>query len=46
LTITFVILRITWQSFQTVRDDPGEGADDEHDERSHADALVADHADR
>jgi cation diffusion facilitator family transporter len=24
LTITVVILRITWQSFQTVRDDPGE----------------------
>lgn len=25
LTITIVILRITWQSFQTVRNDPGEG---------------------
>src|SRR6266702_6714470 len=30
LTITFVILRITWQSFQTVSDDPGEAPDDEH----------------
>jgi len=27
LAITLVILRITWQSFQTVRSDPGEGAD-------------------
>jgi cation diffusion facilitator family transporter len=26
LTITLVILRITWQSFHTVRDDPGEHA--------------------
>lgn len=45
LTITFVILRITWQSFQTVRDDPGERSDDEQAQRSHRDALVADHAD-
>jgi cation diffusion facilitator family transporter len=26
LAVTVVILRITWQSFQTVRDDPGSGA--------------------
>jgi divalent metal cation (Fe/Co/Zn/Cd) transporter len=45
LTITSVILRITWQSFQTVRDDPGERSDDEQAQRSHRDALVADHAD-
>lgn len=32
LTITIVILRITWQSFQTVRDDPGEHTDHEHTE--------------
>jgi len=31
LTITLVILRITWQSFQTVRHDPGEGDDHEHE---------------
>jgi cation diffusion facilitator family transporter len=30
LTITAVILRITWQSWQTVRDDPGEHEDHEH----------------
>jgi len=30
LTITLVILRITWQSFQTVRQNPGEGDDHEH----------------
>ena len=29
VTITVVILRITWQSFQTVRSDPGEGPDRE-----------------
>jgi len=29
LIVTFVILRITWQSFNTVRADPGEG-DDPH----------------
>ncbi len=32
LTITLVILRITWQSFRTVRNDPGEH---EHTERHH-----------
>ena len=32
LIVTFVILRITWQSFNTVRTDPGEGDD------AHADA--------
>ncbi len=33
LVITLVILRITWQSFQTIREDPGlpeEGAEDLH----------------
>jgi cation diffusion facilitator family transporter len=43
LAITLVILRITWQSFQTVRDDPGE-----HDTHAHhaphapPDAVTAD----
>jgi cation diffusion facilitator family transporter len=31
LAITLVILRITWQSFQTVRSDPGERDDHVHD---------------
>ena len=35
LVITIVILRITWQSFKTVRDDPGET---EHDYEHHAQA--------
>jgi cation diffusion facilitator family transporter len=32
LAITLVILRITWQSFQTARTDPGEHDDREHDQ--------------
>jgi cation diffusion facilitator family transporter len=44
LTITFVILRITWQSFQTVRADPGEHSDDEPDEQHPLRAPVPDHA--
>jgi hypothetical protein len=32
LAINLVILRITWQSFQTVRNDPGEHHDPDHDE--------------
>jgi hypothetical protein len=34
LIVTMVILRITWQSFNTVRTDPGEpDAGEEHDGR-------------
>jgi cation diffusion facilitator family transporter len=36
LTITVVILRITWQSFQTVKADPGVGLDGEAHEHDHA----------
>jgi cation diffusion facilitator family transporter len=43
LTITVVILRITWQSFLTVRHDPGEH--DDHD-LAHHDASTIAHAER
>jgi len=43
LTITLVILRITWQSFQTVRADPGEHHDHEHPEPP-GDAVATGHA--
>jgi cation diffusion facilitator family transporter len=43
LIVTFVILRITWQSFNTVRNDPGEPegaeADGDHDDHGHAHDL-------
>ena len=44
LAITVVILRITWQSFQTVRSDPGEHDDHPHDlqqpERARGDTVA------
>jgi cation diffusion facilitator family transporter len=40
LAITLVILRITWQSFQTVRDDPGEH--DAHPSHTQPDVVAAD----
>jgi len=39
LAITIVILRITWQSFQTVRNDPGE-TDDDQAHHTHAETLA------
>lgn len=42
LTITFVILRITWQSFQTVRSDPGEHYDDHEPTERHPTPAGAD----
>jgi cation diffusion facilitator family transporter len=42
LIVTFVILRITWQSFNTVRNDPGEPGEtdaDNHDDHRHAHDL-------
>lgn len=35
LVITVVILRITWQSFRTVRADPGDSISDTHDSPDH-----------
>lgn len=43
LTITLVILRITWQSFQTVRADPGEPHDHEPGE-PRGDVVATGHA--
>ena len=40
LIVTFVILRITWQSFNTVRSDPGEG--DDTDTTAHGDGAYDD----
>ena len=37
LVVTVVILRITWQSVQTVRADPGDDHDDHHDHHDHDD---------
>jgi len=47
LTITFVILRITWQSFQTVRDDRGERADSDepYPEQAERDTVASSHGD-
>lgn len=42
LVITVVILRITWQSVQTIRADPG--IPEEEDPPSPKDALVGDQA--
>jgi cation diffusion facilitator family transporter len=54
LIVTFVILRITWQSFNTVRNDPGEPDDvdgdhsdqdgHDHDGHDHEHAQPAEHA--
>jgi divalent metal cation (Fe/Co/Zn/Cd) transporter len=41
LTIAIVILPITWQSFRTVRGDPGEPADHEHPEPAHPHTAAA-----
>jgi cation diffusion facilitator family transporter len=41
LAIALVILRITWQSFQTVRNDPGEHDDHEHTEPARRDSVAA-----
>ncbi len=43
VTITLVILRITWQSFQTVRSDPGERPDREAPREA---TLAAGHSER
>ncbi|MDQ6776389.1 MAG: cation diffusion facilitator family transporter [Actinomycetota bacterium] len=44
LIVTFVILRITWQSFNTVRADPGE-ADESHDQHDEHHGAAGDHDD-
>lgn len=43
LTITLVILRITWQSFQTVRADPGESHEAEPLEEGEGESVAAAH---
>ena len=41
LVITVVILRITWQSFQTVRADPGEETDPEPDAETREEEVTS-----